>query len=202
MRRATDVLTMTDQQMVPAGNSLVFAKTAMLMNPKLLGAGESAHLPGAGHAQERGHDARRHLGPPRHPLLEVRSDERLHHQRQAPEAPRLGAEADQLVGRARRGHPGVDARVHDAHAEGGRLELHALGPLRRARRGTSSSPTSTASSCSSPAWTPKAIRPARPGRRAPNAFRSMVTYFRNNPSILIWEGGNQATKTSFAHIME
>jgi beta-galactosidase len=35
-----------------------------------------------------------------------------------------------------------------------------------------------------------------------NAWRSMVTYFRNNPSILIWEGGNQATKTSVAHIME
>jgi beta-galactosidase len=32
------------------------------------------------------------------------------------------------------------------------------------------------------------------------AFRDMIVYFRNNPSILIWEGGNQ--KISLAHVRE
>ncbi|HSY09657.1 MAG TPA: DUF4982 domain-containing protein, partial [Candidatus Dormibacteraeota bacterium] len=32
------------------------------------------------------------------------------------------------------------------------------------------------------------------------AFRDMIVYFRNNPSILIWEGGNQ--KISLAHVKE
>ncbi len=35
-----------------------------------------------------------------------------------------------------------------------------------------------------------------------NAYRSMIVYFRNNPSILIWEGGNQAVMTSVPHITE
>jgi beta-galactosidase len=34
------------------------------------------------------------------------------------------------------------------------------------------------------------------------AFGAVITYFRNNPSIFIWEGGNKAANTSSANIQE
>ena len=112
----------------------------------------------------------------------------------------LGPEADRRMAGPRRGAARLAALLHAAADEGGGRQLRALGPRGGGPGARSPPATGSASSSISRASTASPTRAARRWTLRASAFRDVVIYFRNNPSILIWEGGNQ--KVSREHARE
>ena len=199
--QGTEVLTITDQQMVPAGKSLVFAKTATLMNPKLW---EPAN-PHVYRVQVTLKSAGTTLDVTSVPLgirywkfdltngFTINGKHvKLHGWGQKPTQSWAGlgaATPEWMHEYTMRMQKAANSNfMRWAHCAGspGNIQFSDKYGIVVLQPGVDAEGDNAGA-----AWTARA-----------NAFRSMVTYFRNNPSILIWEGGNQATKTSVAHIME
>ena len=135
----------------------------------------------------------------RHPRGAVGSREGSDAQRAAAQAARLGPEAHRRMAGAGRRAARLAARLHAGADEGRGRQLRALGPYGGGPAQIAATDrlglvvdqpgVDGESDTRGAAWTLRA-----------SAFRDVVIYFRNNPSILIWEGGNQ--KVSREHARE
>jgi beta-galactosidase len=199
--QGTEVASLTDRQMVAAGKSLVFAKTTTLMNPKLWEPG-NPHVYRVQVTLKSGTETLDVTSVPlglRYWKFDMTSGftlngkhVKLHGWGQKPTNSWAGlgaATPEWMHEYTMRMEKAANSNfIRWAHCAGspGNIQFSDKYGIVVLQPGVDAEGDAVGA-----AWTARA-----------NAFRSMITYFRNNPSILIWEGGNQATKTSVPHIME
>jgi beta-galactosidase len=199
--QGTEVVTVTDQQMIAAGKSVVFSKTAMVMSPKLWEPGN----PHVYRVQVTLKSAGTTLDVTSVPLglrywkFDLTNGftlngkhVKLHGWGQKPTNSWAGlgaATPEWMHEYTMRMEKAANSNfIRWAHCAGspGNIQFSDKYGIVVLQPGVDAEGDATGA-----AWTARSL-----------AWRSMLTYFRNNPSILIWEAGNQATKTSVPHIME